>query len=344
MTFHLGILGGGNISNTHARAAAEIDGAKIVAFCGQNREKVKQLAETFDAAAYENLDRFLNHQPMDVVLIGSPSGLHAEQGIAAAGRGLHLLIEKPIAITTEQTDALIAACEKAKVKLGVFFQDRVATDIVKLKEWIDAGKFGKLFLSTAQVKWFRPPEYYGDSHWRGTWAMDGGGALMNQGIHSVDLLLWLMGAVSEVSARAITAIHDIEVEDTVVATLQFANGAIGTLEATTAAYPGFARRLEITGSQGTVILENQGIRSANLRTPIAELMRENNSAEDERSTSPTISNTRGHRMIIEDFLRAIATNGMPLCDGRQARRSVELIEAIYQSSRTGQPVKLTADE
>ncbi len=338
MTFHIGILGGGNISQTHARAAQEVDGATLVAFGGQNREKVGRLAETFGGRSFENLEDFLNHQPMDAVLIGSPSGLHAEHAIAAARHGLHVLVEKPVAITTQQTDEMIEACETAGVKLGVFFQDRVAPDIAKFKDLIDANKLGKLFLSSAHVKWYRPPAYYQDSRWRGLWALDGGGALMNQGVHTVDLLLWLMGACRAVWAKAITAVHDIEVEDTVVAALEFASGAIGTLEAATSVYPGYARRLEISGSEGTVILENDRIVSAKLRAPLAEWAIEKPALEDERSVSPVISDTRGHRTIIEDFLRAIATDGRPLCDGHEARRSVELIEAIYTSSRTGQPV------
>src|SRR5262249_54728192 len=192
MTTHLGILGGGNISQTHARAAREIDGVEIVAICGQNLEKVRSLSNVFGGSAYTSPASFFRHKPLDLVLIGSPSGLHAEHGIAAARHGLHVLVEKPIAITLEQSDALIAECEMAGVKLGVFFQDRVAPDVLKLKELIDAGKLGKLILASARVKWYRPTDYYKDSRWRGTWSLDGGGALMNQGVHTVDLLLWFV--------------------------------------------------------------------------------------------------------------------------------------------------------
>jgi UDP-N-acetyl-2-amino-2-deoxyglucuronate dehydrogenase len=338
MTFHIGILGGGNISQTHARAAREIDGVQVVAVCGENAEKVNRLAEASGASAYEDLESFLNHRPMDVVLIGSPSGLHAEQGIAAARRGIHVLVEKPIAITTEQADALIAECRKAGVKLGVFFQDRVAPDLLKLKQLIDGGKIGKPFIASARVKWYRPADYYKRSRWRGTWSLDGGGALMNQGVHTVDLLLWLMGDVRSVSAKAITAMHDIEVEDTVVAMIEFASGAIGTLEAATSVYPGYPRRLEVTGAEGTVVIENDRIASADLRTPLAELCIDQATVPDERSTSPVISDVSGHQKLIENFLHAIITDGQPVCDGREARRSVEVVQAIYESSRTGQPV------
>ncbi|HKP87296.1 MAG TPA: Gfo/Idh/MocA family oxidoreductase [Blastocatellia bacterium] len=343
MTFRIGILGGGNISYTHARAAREIKGVEIVAVCGQNQEKVERLAKECGAIACRDLESFLTLKPMEVALIGSPSGLHAEHGIRAARNGLHALVEKPVTITTEQADALVAECDEAKVKLGVFFQDRFAPDILKLKALIDGGALGKPFLVSAQVKWYRPPDYYKGSRWRGTWALDGGGALMNQGVHTVDLLLWLMGDVRRVSGKAITAMHDIEVEDTAVATLEFSNGAIGTLEAATSAFPGYPRRIEVTGSEGTIILEGDRITSADLRSPLLESVGHQATGDDERSRSHMISDASGHRRVIEDFLHAIATDGSPLCDGHQARRSVAVIQAIYESSRTGQSVSLATN-
>jgi UDP-N-acetyl-2-amino-2-deoxyglucuronate dehydrogenase len=335
MASFFGIIGAGNISHTHLRAALEIDGVKIAAVCGQNAGKARQMAHAAGAVFYRDLDAFMNHRPMDAVLIGSPSGLHAEHGIAAARRGLHVLVEKPIDITTERADDLISACESAGVKLGVFFQDRVSPDIQKLKSVIDTGELGKPILMSASVRWYRPSEYYESSRWRGTRALDGGGALMNQGIHTVDLLLWLCGDVSSVWARAITALHQIEVEDTLVASFEFSNGAIGNLEAATSAYPGFSRRIEMTWSQGTVVIEGDRIRSANLLTPIEGLCGARPEHGDQRAMSPVVSDTRGHRAIIEGFIQAIASNAVPLCDGRQARRSVQLVGAIYESARTG---------
>src|SRR5262245_50885466 len=319
MTIHIGILGGGNISQTHARAAREIEGVEVAAICGQNLEKVRGLSEAFGGSAYESPDRFFQHKPMDLVLIGSPSGLHAEQGVVAARHGLHVLVEKPVAITLEQTDALIAACEEAGVKLGVFFQDRVAPDIFKLKELIDAGRLGKLILASGQVKWYRSTGYYKNSRWRGTWALDGGGALMNQGIHTVDLLLWLIGAVDTVWAKGSTSLHDIDVEDTLVAALEFSNGVIGTLEAATSAYPGFARRLEVTGSEGTIVLENDRIASADLLAPLAEPASAQPTLDSERSASPVITDASGHRKVIENFLEAITGDRPLVCDGREGR-------------------------
>lgn len=331
---YVGIVGGGVISVTHARAAREIEGVAVAAVYGQNREKVAQLSQSYGGAAYDSFEAFLAHKPMDLIMIGSPSGLHAEQGIAAAQHGLHVLVEKPIDITTERADALIDACERAGVKLGVMFQDRVAPGICRLKELVDAGELGKPILVSGSVRWYRPPEYYSDSRWRGTWALDGGGALMNQGVHTVDLLLWLMGDVERVSAKTITALHDIEVEDTVVATLEFANGAIGTLQAATSVYPGYRRRVEVTGTNGTMVLEHDRIIAADLRDPIANVIL----PEENDDTSPEI---RGHKRLLEDFLHAIETNSKPRCDGREGRRSVALVQAIYESSRTGRAVKLT---
>jgi UDP-N-acetyl-2-amino-2-deoxyglucuronate dehydrogenase len=337
---HIGIIGGGNISETHARAAREIEGVEIAATHGRNHEKSARLGQLYGGAVYEDFESFLDHRPMTMVAIGSPSGLHSEQGIAAARHGLHVLVEKPIDISTERADRLIDECERAGVKLGVFFQDRVAPDLVSLKDLIDAGRLGKPILASARVKWYRPPEYYSESSWRGTRALDGGGALINQGVHTVDLLLWLMGDVKRVQSKAITALHKIEVEDTVVATIEFSNGAVGTLEATTSVYPGYPRRLELTGSEGTIIVEDDRIVAADLRHPVAELSRTREEKVHQSATSPVVSDVGGHRRLLEDFIRAIEMNSSPRCNGHEARRSVELVQAIYESSLTGRSVTL----
>lgn len=340
----IGIIGAGNISETHARAAREIDGVEIAAVYGQNRDKAARMAQLYGAAIYKDLETFLEHKRLEMVMIGSPSGLHAEQGIAAARHGLHVLVEKPIDITTANADLLISECERAGVKLGVCFQDRVAPDIVRLKKLVDAGRIGKPILVSGRVKWYRPPEYYRDSRWRGVSALDGGGALMNQGVHTVDLLIWLMGDVARVNAKAITSLHDIEVEDTVVATLQFDNGAIGTLEAATSVYPGYRRRVELTGSEGTIMLEDNQIIAVDLRNPGKDLPTTQDDPKkgstNLSATSPVVSDVSGHKRILEDFIRAIQTDGKPVCDGYEGRRSVELVQAIYESSRTGESVTL----
>jgi UDP-N-acetyl-2-amino-2-deoxyglucuronate dehydrogenase len=334
---HIGIIGGGGISETHARAVRDIEGAQIDAFYGENYQRTAKLTQSYGGELYRDFESFLNHRPMDLVIIGSPSALHAEQGVAAARRGLHVLTEKPIDVTVAQADALIEECERAQVKLGVCFQDRTAPDIARLKLLIDKGRIGKPILCSGYVKWYRPPEYYANSRWRGTWALDGGGALMNQGVHTVDLLLWLMGDVERVYAKTLTTLHQIEVEDTVVATLEFRNDAVGTIEAGTSIYPGYKRRIEVTGSEGTIVMEHDRIVAADLRTPDPTLVSQGESNTNASASSPIVSDCSGHRRLIEDFLRAIETGRPPVCDGREGRHSVELIESIYESSRNGLP-------
>ena len=334
MATHVGIIGGGNISETHARAAKAISGIEIAAVFGTNSEKVKRLATEFGVAAYSNFEKFLAHKPMDFVAIGSPSGLHAEQGIAAARRGLHVLTEKPIDITTRAADALISAAAENKIKLGVFFQDRFKADLVHVKKWIDAGILGKPILADARVKWFRPPEYYGNSKWRGTLRMDGGGALINQAIHTLDLLLWLFGDVVCVQAQKKTALHKIEAEDTLVALLEFANGATGVFQATTSVYPGYPRRVELTGEEGTIIIEHDRLLAADLRKPPADFQSHGND-KNLSASSATVSDFRGHQAGMEDFIQAIQKNLTPRCSGMEGRRSLALVEALYKACETG---------
>jgi UDP-N-acetyl-2-amino-2-deoxyglucuronate dehydrogenase len=333
VTIHVGLIGAGNISQTHARAATAIPGVSVAAVHGANGAKARELAASHGAAAYDSLDAFLDHKPMDMVVIGSPSGVHAVQGVAAARHRLHVLVEKPIDVTTERADELIAAAEESGVRLGVLFQDRLKPGIVKLKQLVDSGGLGRVLSVSARVPWYRPPDYYRLSRWRGTAALDGGGALMNQGIHTVDLLLWVLGDVIRVQARTATLLHEIESEDTALALLEFASGAAGVLEASTATYPGYPRRVEITGTEGTVVLEHDRLVTADLRTPRPELVGDAGDANASAS-SPVVSDASGHQRLIEDFLRAIETGSRPACDGHEGRRSVELVEAIYHSARS----------
>ncbi len=299
MTTHIGLIGGGNITETHARAARAIPGVEVSAIHGTNAEKIARLCREHGGTPYQDFDAFLKHRPMDLVIIGSPSGLHATQGIAAARSGLHVLTEKPIEISTARADALIAA----------------------------AGQ------SNARVKWYRPPEYYANSRWRGTLALDGGGALINQGVHTVDLLLWLLGDVVRVQARIGTLLHKIEAEDTAAAILEFASSALGILHATTAAYPGYPRRVEISGTEGTVILEHDRIIAANLRrTPAA--VESAAIDENQSASSAAVTDFRGHQAVLEDFLQAIQQHRAPACDGLEGRRSIALVEAIYRAAKT----------
>jgi UDP-N-acetyl-2-amino-2-deoxyglucuronate dehydrogenase len=336
----VGLIGAGNISDAHARAVSEIPGAAVAAVFGSTLARAAPLAARHGATAYGSLDDFLAHRPMDIVAIGSPSGLHAEQGIAAARHGLHVLVEKPIDVTVAKADLLIAAAAQARVTLGVIFQDRLKPDVLRLKALVEQGRLGSPILATAQVKWYRPPSYYRDSRWRGTRALDGGGALMNQGVHTVDLLLWLFGPVRRVFARIATELHAIEVEDTAVAAIEFANGALGTIEATTAAYPGYARRLQLTGSNGTATLEGDELVALDLLDAPAAAGVTRGATAPENAASPVVTDVSAHRAVFEDFIRAATQGGRPCCDGVEGRRSVELIEAIYRASRTNEPADL----
>lgn len=306
----IGIIGAGGISNTHVRAAGSIDGVSVVAVYGANVEKTRALADSAGAVAYGELDAFLSH-PMDMVAIGSPSGLHGDQAIASARRGLHVLVEKPLDINTTKIDSLLSEAKRAGVSVGVFFQERMVPEVAALKARLDGGEIGAPLFGHGQVRWYRPPEYYAASRWRGTWALDGGGALMNQGIHTVDLLLWLLGPVVRVTGRTATRLHAIEVEDTAAALLEFANGAIGTIEATTAAFPGFPRRLEITGMKGSLVHEDP-------------------------PRPAVVADATPHRRVLEDFIDAVRSGRQPACDGLEGRRSVAVVEAIYRSSQSGQ--------
>jgi UDP-N-acetyl-2-amino-2-deoxyglucuronate dehydrogenase len=337
----VGIIGGGGISETHARAVQAIDGLTIDAVYGANAARVGALAADVGAVAYDDFERFLRHG-LDFVIIGSPSARHAEQGIAAARRGLHVLVEKPVDVTTAQVDALLETVERADVKLGVCFQDRLQPDIHATKAFVDAGGLGKPVLASGRVKWYRPPEYYAGSRWRGKAALDGGGALMNQAIHTVDLLLWMFGPVERVYASTATRVHAIEVEDTAAAVLDFASGALGTIEATTSVYPGYPRRVELTGENGTIVIEHDRVVRSDMRSGDPGVVSMSEGDANASASSAKVSDTRAHQRIIRDFVTAIETGGTPICDGHEGRRSVALIEAIYTSAKTHQAVRLTA--
>jgi UDP-N-acetyl-2-amino-2-deoxyglucuronate dehydrogenase len=280
---------------------------------------------------------------VDAVCICTPSGMHAEQAIAAARAGKHVLVEKPMALTLADADAMIAASAEAGVLLGVALQRRAEPEFQQLQAAIAAGKLGRLVLGSVSVPYMRAQSYYDSAAWRGTWALDGGGALMNQGIHLLDLLLWLMGDAVEARATATTLAHDIEVEDCITATLRFANGALGSLMATTAAAPGFPHRVEIYGDRGGVQIEGEQVirwegegsepapaESTERREPIAA----------GAGSSPAGIGAVGHTRLLADFAAAIRERRGPLVPGAEGRRALALVLAIYEAARTGQAVQV----
>lgn len=346
MTFGFGIIGCGMIANFHARAIREIAGAELLACYNPTAPKAEKLAAEYGCVAYTDLDQMLSHPGLNIVTIGSPSGAHLEPCLAAAHAGKHVIVEKPLEVTLDRCDQMIAACEKAGVQLATIFPSRYHGSSLLLKNAVDAGRFGKLALGDAYVKWYRTQQYYDSGAWRGTWKLDGGGALMNQAIHSVDLLLWLMGPVVEVCAHTATLAHErIEVEDVAVASLRFANGALGVIEATTAGFPGSLKKIEITGSAGTAILEEEDI----IKWQFAESSEQDEKIRQEMlgktktgggAADPAAIGHQAHAALFRDVLTAISQQRPSAIDGREGRRSVELILAIYESAKSGKVVRL----
>lgn len=341
-----GIVGCGMIAKFHARAIADLPDAKLVACYNRTAPKAEALAKEFGGEVYTDFDAMLARKDLDVITICSPSGAHQEPAVAAAKAGKHVIVEKPLDVTLERCDAMISACDKAGVKLATIFPSRFHRSSQLMKQAINEGRFGKLSLGDAYVKWFRTQQYYDSGAWRGTWQFDGGGALMNQAIHSVDLLLWLMGDAVEVSAFTATLAHErIEVEDVATATVRFASGALGVIEATTAAYPGALKKIEIAGSTGMAVLEEEDIIKWDFAEPKPsdEKLREEMLGRTKTgggAADPAAIGHHAHALLFQDFLDAIAQNRAPMIDGRDGRRSVELILAIYESAKTGKPVKL----
>jgi predicted dehydrogenase len=346
MTIGFGIIGCGMISRFHAKAIADIKGAKVTACFDSFTSSADKFGAEIGCTVYHDLDKMLADKNVDVVTICTPSGVHMEPAVAAAKAGKHIIVEKPLDITLKRCDAMIAAAQKAGVILSTIFPSRFHESSQLLKAAIDKGRFGTLTMGDAYVKWFRTQEYYDSGAWRGTWALDGGGALMNQAVHSVDLLLWFMGPAVEVSAYTATLAHErIEVEDVAVATVKFASGALGVLEASTATWPGELKRIEVSGNAGSVVLREEDLAvwkfaketkaDEAIRTKMASRTHTGGGAAD-----PKAIGHHGHTLQFQDVLNAIKKGKQPLIDGPEGRRAVELILAIYKSAETGKPVKL----
>jgi predicted dehydrogenase len=340
-----GIIGAGVISHVHAQAIAEIPDGDLIGVFNVNQAKAEAFAKRHGCAFFQTLKEMLAHPGLDVVCICTPSGAHLEPALDAIRAGKHCLIEKPLEITLERCDAIIEAAEKAGVLVGVIFPSRFYNAAQKLKHAMDTGRFGSIVLGDAYVKWHRTEAYYESSAWRGTWKLDGGGALMNQGIHSVDLLQWYMGPVETVQAFVANRKHkSIEVEDTVVASLRFANGALGSIEASTALWPGSLKQIEILGTDGSAVLRESDLASwdfVNARPEDHEIRDASGKASSHGGVSnPADISHLGHLYQISDLMRAISHGGVPAIDGFEGRKSVEIVLAIYQSAREGRPVQL----
>jgi UDP-N-acetyl-2-amino-2-deoxyglucuronate dehydrogenase len=339
-----GIVGAGVISSIHARAIASLPRARLVAVTDVERDRAESFASAHSCAAEPGLDTLLGRGDVEVVSVCVPSGLHAEVGIRAAAAGKHLVVEKPIDVSLAAADRLISAAAAAGVVMTVISQHRFDQGLIELRRLLDAGRLGRLVLGEASTKWYRSQAYYDSAAWRGTWALDGG-SLMNQGIHYADLLLWSMGPVAEVTALFSTETHQIEVEDTALAVLRFASGAVGTIVASTAVYPGFAQRLEVSGTGGTVVIEDGEIIRCDLSADTAEHGLRGSSIARSRAPSsaaakPADLDIASHAAQIGDLLDAIDEHRAPAVTGADGRAAVELVRAVYESARDGCTVRL----
>lgn len=341
-----GIVGCGMIAEFHAKALAQVKGGKLVAVMSRSEEKARKTGAQFGVSHFTDLKQFLATPGLDVVCITTPSGSHLEPATEAANAGKHVVCEKPLEITLDRIDKLVAACNKNKVKLGAIFQSRFGEGAQTVKKAVQAGKFGRLTLCDCYVKWWRTQKYYDDGGWRGTWKYDGGGALMNQSIHAIDLLQWLVGQPSEIAAFTGTLAHQrIEVEDTATAALKYPNGALGVIEGATSAFPGFLKRVEISGDKGSAVLEDDRITTWKFEseTPEDEAIRQKYSqagAIGGGASDPRAISTEGHRAQLQDMVDAIRQNREPRVPGREGRNAVEIILGIYRSMKEGRAVKL----
>ncbi len=334
-----GIIGCGVIAPTHVEAIRACPEAELVAVCDIDEPKGRKFAADCGGVAfYRDYRDMVKDKAVDVVCVCTPSGLHAECAIAAARAGKHIFCEKPLDIRRDRMSRMIDAVEKARVTMGCVFQSRTIPDYIRVRRAVQNGVLGKMTLADAFLKDYRSRAYYASAGWRGTWALDGGGALMNQGVHGIDLLLWLVGdEVERVFARAEHKVRDIEVEDTCVACLQFRNGAYGTIIGTTSCNPGEVRRIEIHGDVGTIICTGNRITRWAVATEFDARAKDVDIAKqaiDEGTTGDNKAVTaQGHVFLVADLVQAIKQGRDPYITGRSARKAVDLILAIYQSAR-----------
>lgn len=340
--YTFGVIGGGMIAEFHAQAILAMgEGIKLGAIYARNADKAKQLGEKFKCKSFSNLDDFLSEKEIDIVTIATPSGAHLEPTIAAAKAKKHIICEKPLEVTPDRIAEMIAVAKTENVLLSGIFNRRFNPAVEQLKKAIENKRFGKLTLCDAQIKWFRTQEYYDSGKWRGTMELDGGGALMNQAIHTIDLLIYLVGNVKRVSASIALLTHEnIEVEDTAVAILEFENGALGTIQGSTSCWSstGHPAEIQICGSQGSAFLSDESFRVWDFMGKEKQdiYVKDNLMQGKEKglgANDPSAINFLGHQRNFENVIDALENGKPPLISGSEAIKSVELIDAIYRSAK-----------
>ena len=337
----IALIGCGRIAKRHAEllGTGQIEGAGLAAVCDRDAGRADAYGSRYGVPSFTVIDDLLAAPGIDVVAVLTPSGMHAEHAVRVARSGRHVIVEKPMALTLADAESMIAAADAARVQLFVVKQNRFNVPVVKAREALDAGRFGKLVLGTVRVRWCRDQSYYAHDDWRGTWAQDGG-VLANQASHHVDMLSWFMGDVEAVHARAITALVDIETEDTAVATLRFTNGALGIVEATNAARPrDMEGSLSVLGSKGAV--EIAGFAVNKIRTwQFVDPLPSDAEVMESYSVNPPNVYGFGHQAYYEHVVACLTRGERPLVDGHHGRQSLELIMALYESIASGREVTL----
>lgn len=345
-----GLVGCGVIGPVHAEALASLPDARLVAVADLDMERARKLTAQYGGTPYPDLQSMLEQAALDVVIVCTPSGLHGEHACQIMRAGRHVIVEKPMEIHRETLDEMLRVQQETGMKLAVISQHRFDPASQQVRQLVDEKAFGRLVMGNALIPWWRSQAYYDSGAWRGTWKLDGGGVLMNQSIHSIDLLQWLMGPVKSVMACTDTLVHRMETEDVAVAALRFASGALGVIAATTGAYPGVSTRIEIFGNQGSAIIENDELAFLHLARDEKEAVGDygvNMKRKPDRepissgaSSNPAALMARSHARQIADMIRAIREDGTPLVDGYAGRQPVEIILSIYESARTHREIML----
>ena len=336
-----GLIGCGRVAPRHAQSFSELADARLVAVADVIESRAQRFAKEYRAEAYTDYRRLLERRDIDVVNICTPSGMHAQMAIEAMQAGKHVIVEKPMAMNLRDADRMIASEQATGVKLCVILQNRYNPPMQDLRRVVDEGKLGKLLLGNATVRWFRPQEYYEDG-WHGTYALDGG-ALMNQSIHHIDALQWFMGDVESVFAYTATLAHKMEAEDVGVVAVRFKSGALGTIEGSTLTYPeNLEGSVAIFGERGSVKVGGTALNRKVIWKIAGELEHEHVLLTRDQLDPSSVYGT-SHQAVIADMIAAIRENRAPRTNGREARKSVALVLAIYESARMGKPVDMTKD-
>ena len=337
-TFGIGIIGYGTITPFHIRSIQELDNCSLIAVQSGKQEKRDFIEKEYQVTACKTYRELINMEDVQIVIICTPSGFHLEPALASLEAGKHVVVEKPLEINTARCEQMIAASSKSGTSLSCIFQNRFSPDYLKAKKAIASGKLGKLLLGNAYIKWKRDQAYYDSSPWRGTLKGDGGAVLINQGIHTIDLLLDLMGKAKTVSGSIRTLTHTIEGEDVAVADIEFENGALGTIEGSTSLYAAFPEKLEIHGEKGSIILEGGAL--VHWHTEADGLLELDAKKSASGSSNPTDIDYSLHKSQLEAIVNAIGKGENPPVQAKNAMESVAVIEAIYNSSKSGQKITL----